>query len=148
MTMDKKRYNDLVSKHMPKESKIYNAMKAFIVGGGIGVLGQFLIDVYVHFLDIPKNEANTYMIITLIFIASLFTALGFFDNFVSWARAGLIVPITGFAHSMTSSAIEYRREGLVAGIGANIFKLAGTVILYGVVAAYVFGIIRYLLFGG
>jgi stage V sporulation protein AC len=88
------------------------------------------------------------MIITLIFIASLFTALGFFDNFVSFARAGLIVPITGFAHSMASAAIEYRREGLVTGIGANIFKLSGTVILYGVVAAYVFGIIRYLLFGG
>jgi stage V sporulation protein AC len=146
--MDKKRYKDLVDKHMPKESKVYNAMKAFIIGGTVGVLGQFLIDVYVHFLDIPKVEANTYMMITLIFIASLCTALGFFDNFVSFARAGLIVPITGFAHSMTSAAIEYRREGLVTGIGANIFKLSGTVILYGVVAAYVFGIVRYLLFGG
>jgi stage V sporulation protein AC len=88
------------------------------------------------------------MIITLIFIASLFTAIGFFDNLVMFARAGLIVPITGFAHSMTSAAIEYRKEGLVTGIGANIFKLTGTVILYGVVAAYVFGIIRYLVFGG
>ncbi len=146
--MDKKRYNDLVNKHMPKENKIYNVMKAFVVGGGIGVLGQLLIDLFVHFLDIPKNEANTYMIITLIFVASLFTAIGFFDNFVSWARAGLIVPITGFAHAMTSAAIEYRKEGLVTGIGSNIFKISGSVILYGVVAAYVFGIIRYLLFGG
>lgn len=146
--MDKKRYNDLVNKHMPKENKIYNAMKAFIIGGIMGILGQGLIDLYVKVLDIPKNEANTYMIITLIFIASLFTAIGFFDNFVSFARAGLIVPITGFAHSMTSAAMEYRREGLVTGIGANIFKLTGTVILYGVVAAYVFGIIRYLVFGG
>ncbi len=146
--MDKKRYNDLVNKHMPKENKIYNAMKAFIIGGIMGILGQGLIDLYVKVLDIPKNEANTYMIITLIFIASLFTAIGFFDNFVSFARAGLIVPITGFAHSMTSAAMEYRREGLVTGIGVNIFKLTGTVILYGVVAAYVFGIIRYLVFGG
>jgi stage V sporulation protein AC len=81
-------------------------------------------------------------------VASLFTAIGFFDNFVSWARAGLIVPITGFAHAMTSAAIEYRKEGLVTGIGSNIFKISGSVILYGVVAAYVFGIIRYLLFGG
>lgn len=146
--MDKKRYNDLVNKYMPKEPKIYNAMKAFIIGGSVGVIGQALIDIYIHWLNIPKNEANTYMIITLIFIASLFTAIGFFDNFVAWAKAGLIVPITGFAHSMTSAALEYRREGLVTGIGSNIFKLAGTVILYGVVAAYVFGIIRYVLFGG
>lgn len=146
--MDKKRYSHLVDKHMPKENKMYNIMKAFIVGGGIGVLGQLLIDVYVHLLDIPKNEANSYMIITFIFIASLFTAIGFFDTFVGWARAGLIIPITGFAHAMTSSALEYRREGLITGIGSNIFKIAGSVILYGVVAAYVFGIIRYLLFGG
>lgn len=146
--MDKKRYNDLVNKHMPKENKIYNVMKAFIVGGSIGVIGQLIIDFFTHYIDVPKNEANSYMIITLIFIASLFTAIGFFDDFVSWARAGLIIPITGFAHSMSSAALEYRKEGLVTGIGANIFKLAGTVILYGVVAAYVFGIVRYLLFGG
>jgi stage V sporulation protein AC len=148
MIMDKKRYNDLVNKHMPKENKIYNVMKAFIVGGSIGVIGQLIIDFFTHYIDVPKNEANSYMIITLIFIASLFTAIGFFDDFVSWARAGLIIPITGFAHSMSSAALEYRKEGLVTGIGANIFKLAGTVILYGVVAAYVFGIVRYLLFGG
>lgn len=146
--MDKKRYSDLVNKHMPKESKIYNIMKAFIIGGSIGVIGQALIDIYVHWLDIPKIEANTYMIITLIFIASLCTAIGFFDSLVSWARAGLIVPITGFAHAMSSAAIEYRKEGLITGIGSNIFKIAGSVILYGVVSAYVFGIIRFLLFGG
>ena len=146
--MDKKRYIDLVNKHMPKEPKMYNIMKAFIVGGGIGVLGQGIIDIFVHLLDIPEKQANTYMIIILIFIASLFTAIGFFDNFVSWAKAGLIVPITGFAHSMTSAAIEYRKEGLVTGIGSNIFKLAGTVIMYGVVAAYIFGLIRYIFFGG
>lgn len=146
--MDKKRYNDLVNKHMPKENKMYNVMKAFIVGGSVGVIGQLLVDIYVHWLDIPKNEANSYMIITLIFIASLCTAIGFFDNFVSWAKAGLIVPITGFAHAMSSAAIEYRKEGLITGIGSNIFKISGSVILYGVVSAYVFGIIRFVLFGG
>jgi stage V sporulation protein AC len=148
MAMDKKRYSDLVNKYMPKESKIYNIMKAFLIGGSIGVVGQLLIDIYIHWLDIPKIEANTYMIITLIFIASVCTAIGFFDNLVSWAKAGLIVPITGFAHAMTSAAIEYRKEGPVTGIGSNIFKIAGSVILYGVVSAYVFGIIRFVLFGG
>ncbi|HHT38476.1 MAG TPA: SpoVA/SpoVAEb family sporulation membrane protein [Mollicutes bacterium] len=146
--MNKKRYNDLVQNHMPKPGKMYNAMKAFIVGGSVGVIGQLLIDVFTKWLDIPEKEANTYMIIVLVFFASLFTAMGFFDNFVSWARAGLIVPITGFAHAMTSASLEYKREGLITGIGSNIFKISGSVILYGVVAAYVFGIIRYLLFGG
>ncbi len=146
--MDKKRYNDMIQKHMPKENKLYNIFKAFIVGGSIGVLGQGIIDIFVHLLNVPEKQASTYMIIILIFIASLCTAIGFFDTFVGWARAGLIIPITGFAHAMSSAALEYRKEGLVMGIGSNIFKIAGSVILYGVVAAYVFGILRYVLFGG
>ena len=88
------------------------------------------------------------MIVILIFVASLCTALGFFDNLVSKAKAGLIVPITGFAHAMTSSMIDYKKEGLITGIGANAFKLTGSVILYGVVSAYLFGMVRYLFFGG
>ena len=88
------------------------------------------------------------MIITLIFIGCILTCLGFFDKVVKWAGAGLIVPITGFAHSMMSAALEYRKEGLVTGLGCNLFKLAGTVIVFGVVSAYIFGLIRILLFGG
>jgi stage V sporulation protein AC len=145
--MDKKRYKDLVKKYAPRENKLYNVMKAFLIGGILGIIGQFIIDVYTY-LGVPNKEAGSYMIITLIFIASLWTAIGNFDTMVGWARAGLIVPITGFAHAMTSSAMEYRREGLVTGIGSNIFKLSGSVILYGVVAAYIFGIIRFLIFGG
>ena len=88
------------------------------------------------------------MIITLIFIGCLLTAFGFFDKWVNFAKCGLIVPITGFAHSMMSAALEYRKEGFVTGIGANMLKLAGTVIIFGVVSAYVFGLLRLLLFGG
>ena len=87
-------------------------------------------------------------LLTIIFLACLFTALGFFDNWVSKAGAGLFIPISGFAHATTSSALEYKHEGLVMGIGSNIFKLSGSVILYGVFAAYVFGIIRFVFFGG
>ena len=82
------------------------------------------------------------MIITLVFIGCLFTGLGFFDNIVGFARCGLIIPITGFAHSMASAALEYKKEGLVTGIGMNTFKLAGSVILYGIVAAFFVGLIR------
>ena len=88
------------------------------------------------------------MIVTLVFIGCLFTALGFFDKWVKFAKCGLIIPITGFAHAMMSSALEYRREGLVTGLGANMFKLAGSVIVFGVVSAYIFGILRIIIIGG
>lgn len=145
--MDKKRYQDLVNYYLPKESKLYNAIMAFLVGGLMGVLGHLLLELIITYGGIAQPEASTYMIIILIFIASLFTAFGFFDNLVKTAKAGLIIPITGFAHAMTSSALEYKNEGLVAGIGANMFKLAGSVIVFGIVAAYIFGLMHYLLLG-
>ena len=87
------------------------------------------------------------MIVTLIFIGCLLTCLGFFDRIVHFCKCGLIVPITGFAHAMQSAALEYRKEGLIMGLGANMFKLAGSVIVLGVVSAYVFGLIRLLVMG-
>ena len=88
------------------------------------------------------------MIITLVFLGCLFTCLGFFDKWVSFFKCGLIVPITGFAHSMMSAALEYRKEGMVTGIGASMFKLAGSVIIFGVVSAYIFGLLRIIIIGG
>ncbi len=141
-------YEIIVDKYTPKENRLINGVIAFISGGIIGIIGQLLIDLYTNLFDIKVSEAGSLMIVTLIFIGSLFTALGFFDKWVGFFKAGLIVPITGFAHSTTSAAMEYRGEGLVTGIGSNMFKLSGTVIIYGVVSAYVFGIIRYLIMGG
>ncbi len=146
--MEKKDYKKLVDKYKAKETRIQNAIIAFLTGGLVGALAEFLIQVYSYFLDISTSDASVFMIVTLIFVASLFTALGFFDKWVNFARCGLIIPITGFAHSMMSAGMEYKREGLIYGIGSNIFKLAGSVILYGVVSAWFFGTIRYLLFGG
>ena len=103
---------------------------------------------YVMWFNLPRKEAGVIVILTLIIIASLLTAFGVFDVCMSKLKSALLIPITGFAHSMTSAAMEYRKEGLVLGIGANIFKLAGTVILYGIVSVYVFGIIRVLVLGG
>ncbi len=146
--MEKKIYEKLVQTHKPEEKRGQNAFIAFVVGGIVGVLGQLLIEFYSYKLDISSKEASVFMIITLIFLASLFTALGFFDKWVNFAKCGLIIPITGFSHSMTSAAIEYKRDGYVTGLGANIFKLAGTVILYGIVSAYIFGLLRYFITGG
>ena len=146
--MEQKIYDKLVYEHRPQEKKCQDAVIAFLIGGITGVIGELLVEFYGYYLDISRADASIFMIITLIFLASLFTALGFFDKWVKFAKCGLIIPITGFAHSMTSAAIEYKKEGLVTGLGANIFKLAGTVILYGTVAVYVFGLIRLLLIGG
>ncbi len=146
--MDKDKYKNLVAKYTPKENRLYNALIAFIVGGLVGVFGNFLLELYSFLLNIPTKEASVFMIITLIFLSCIFTSLGFFDNLVNFARCGLIIPITGFAHSMMSTTLEYKKEGIVTGMGANMFKLAGTVIMCGVVSAYFFGLLRYLIIGG
>ena len=148
INMEKKEYQKLIEKHSPKENKLKNAILAFLVGGLVGVIGQVLVCIYEKCPAISHNEAISLMMVTLIFFSCLFTALGFFDTLVAKAGAGLFVPITGFAHATTSSALEYKKEGFVMGIGSNIFKLSGSVILYGVIAAYVFGIIRFVFFGG
>ena len=146
--MNKERYKELTSKIVPEENKTKNGIIAFLTGGLIGFLGQVIVTILENNFNVAHKDATTIMIVILIFLASLSTAMGFFDNLVSKARAGLIVPITGFAHAMTSSMIDYKKEGLVTGIGSNAFKLTGSVILYGGLSAYVFGIIRYLFFGG
>lgn len=144
--MDKK-YSYLVAKNKPKENVLQDTFIAFIIGGIMGLIGQLLVDVYSYYLDITSSDAAILMIVTLVFFGCFFTCLGFFDKWVNFAKCGLIIPITGFAHAMMSAALEYRKEGLVTGIGANMFKLAGSVIVFGVVSAYTFGLIR-LLIGG
>ena len=146
--MNKEKYVALTKKHKPKENTLKNALVAFISGGFMGFLGQLLVDIYTYFFDVPKTMASTFMIITLIFLGCLFTCLGFFDDLVHKLKCGLIIPITGFAHAMMSATLEYRKEGLVTGIGANMFKLAGSVIVFGVVSAYTFGLIRFIIYGG
>lgn len=146
--MEKQVYKKIVDRHKPTEDRLMNAIVAFIVGGAIGVIGQLLIEFYSSWLDIPTQDATSFMIVTLVFVSCLFTALGFFDKWVTFAKCGLIIPITGFAHSVMSSGMEYRNEGPIYGVGANIFKLAGSVILYGIVAAWFFGMIRFYFLGG
>ena len=145
--MEKRKYKEIVDKNTPKENSLYNCLIAFVVGGIMGVIGQGLVDLYSYLFDISTKDASVFMIVTLIFVGCLLTCFGWFDKLVNFAKCGLIVPITGFAHSMMSAALEYRKEGLVTGIGANMLKLAGSVIIFGVVSAYFFGLIRLLIMG-
>ena len=146
--MEKKEYKKIVDKYTPDEPRFRNALIAFVIGGLMGVLGNFLVEFYSSIFDLSSKDASVFMIITLIFIGCFLTCLGFFDKWVGFAKCGLIIPITGFAHAMMSAALEYRKEGLVTGLGANMFKLAGSVIIFGVVSAYIFGLLRLLVMGG
>lgn len=146
--MEKRKYQKIVEKHTPKENKSKNLLIAFLVGGFMGIFANFLLNLYSYLFHFSTKDASTYMLVTFIFLACLLTALGVFDDLVKKGRMGLIIPITGFAHSMQSAILDYKKEGFVYGFGSNVFKLAGSVILYGVVSAYIFGLIRYILFGG
>lgn len=148
MKMKNTRYEKIADSHKAKEDRVKNAFTAFFVGGLVGLIGEGIIELFCHYMHVSRNEASTFMIMILIFIASLSTALGFFDKLVTKFKCGLLIPITGFAHSMTSAALDYRKEGPIYGLGSNIFKLAGSVILYGVVSAWFFGMIRFIIGGG
>lgn len=143
--MEQVKYQNIVDKHKPKESKIQNLFISFVSGGLVGILGQLLVEFYIKIFSINFKDATSIMLITIIFLGSLFTALGFYDKLVNFCKCGLIIPISGFAHSITSCAIEYKREGYILGLGTNLFKLAGSVILYGIVSSWFFGIIRLLI---
>ena len=144
-----KEYDNLVKTKTKSKNRIKNACCAFVFGGLIALVAQGIFDIY-GLLDIKDSTNITLTLITVIFIASLLTGLGLFDNFAHIAGAGSFIPITGFSNALTSASIEGRSEGPIYGIGSNMFKLAGSVLVYGIVAAFITNIIRYIfvLIGG
>lgn len=141
------KYDKIADYHKAEEMRGKNALVAFVSGGIMGVIAEVIIEVLCGEFHLSRTDASSYMIVIFIFFSSLCTALGFFDKWVNKLKCGLLIPITGFAHSMTSAALDYKKEGLIYGIGSNMFKLAGSVIIYGVVSAWIFGMIRYLIGG-
>lgn len=140
--MNELEYKSFIKDFIPKESKILNFLIAFIVGGTIGFLAELLVIFLMTGYGLSNTCSSTFVGISIIVIASLFTALGFFDNWVTSLKCGIILPTTGFAHSVTSSALEYKKDGLITGLGSNFFKLAGSVILYGIISAFLLVIVR------
>lgn len=145
--MEKTEYKKLVKKHTPKEDRLKNGLTAFIFGGLLGVLAEAVAQLLRYAFNLSILEATTWMMIIFIFSACLLTALGIFDKLVSVIKAALIIPITGFAHSVTSAALDYKQDGFITGIGSNCFKLAGSVILYGVISAFILVIIGVFIYG-
>ena len=121
-------------------------MNAFIFGGSICAIAEGIKDIYNKLLGLDAELSGALTSVTLIFIAVLLTALGVFDNIAKHAGAGTLVPITGFANAVASPAIDSRSEGLVLGIGAKIFTVAGPVLLYGTLAGAIWGLIYWLFF--
>lgn len=129
----------------PKRETLKNTINAFISGGMICLLAQVISYLIEKYFKLDKNMTSVYTVIIMIFLASILTGFGVYDRLGQFSGAGTIIPITGFANSMTSSALESKSEGLILGILTNMFKLAGSVIVTGVVTGVVVGLIRYLL---
>ncbi len=145
--MNKDEYAKLVKKLSPKEPKLRNALVAFLVGGLVGFLGEVIVNILMNSFGLARVDSYAWLAFILILLATFMTAIGKFDNLVSKAKCGLIIPTTGFAHSIQSAALDYKKDGLITGIGANVFKLAGSVILYGIVSAFLLVLLKVVLYG-
>ena len=137
-------YQEHVKKTAPKSRLFSNCLKAFLVGGSICTFGQILNFIGKNYLQFDKDTSSAFTAIVLIFLGATLTGVGIYDKLGTFAGAGSVVPITGFANSVVSPAIEFKQEGFIMGVGANMFKIAGPVIVYGTVASVVYGIVYWI----
>src|SRR5690554_4760411 len=135
-------YHDFAKDREPARPALLNCFRAFLVGGTICLLGQGIQEMFIHWGKFNEKTASSPTVAVLIIIAVLLTGFGVYDKIAQWAGAGSAVPVTGFANSMASAAMEHKSEGYVLGVGGKMFKLAGPVIVFGTVAAFVIGILH------
>ncbi|MDE3838246.1 stage V sporulation protein AC [Bacillus methanolicus] len=145
MTPQQQQYQQLEQKHELKRPVLKNCIKAFFVGGIICAIGQAITYFYIYFFNFTEQTAGNPTTATLIFLSMLLTGFGVYDRLGQFGGAGSAVPVTGFGNAVISAAIEHRTEGFVLGVGGNMFKLAGAVILFGVFSAFVVALIKTLL---
>lgn len=142
LTPTQQEYQDFAKDREPKRPVVLNCIRAFIVGGIICTIGQFFQWIYITYFNFTEKTAGDPTVASLIIISILLTSLGVYDHIAQWAGAGTAVPVTGFANTIASAAIEHRTEGYVLGVGGNMFKLAGPVITFGVFSAFIVAIIK------
>lgn len=145
-TLTPQDYEKLSKPFVPARPVFKNCIRAFIAGGIICVIGQGVQEAFMAIFDMSSKEAASPTVAVMILLSVILTSFGVYDKMAQWAGAGTAVPVTGFANSMCSAALEHRAEGLVLGVGGNMFKLAGSVIVFGAVAAFIIGIV-YLFLG-
>ncbi|MDM5246597.1 MULTISPECIES: stage V sporulation protein AC [unclassified Lysinibacillus] len=143
--MEKEQYKKLEQNVTPKPPYLKNAAKAFIIGGIICTIGQAVSLFYMIFFNFTEATAGNPTVATMVFFAMVLTGFGLYKRIGQFAGAGSAVPVTGFGNAVISAAIEHRSEGLVLGVGGNLFKLAGSVVLFGVVSAFFVALIKYIL---
>lgn len=143
MNISNQEYAKLAKQVSPPSAMYKTLPLAFIIGGGICTLGEVLRNLY-QYMGIGEEEAGTWTSISLIFLSALFTGLKLYDRIAQLAGAGTLVPITGFANSVVSPALEFKSEGFVLGLGAKMFVIAGPVLVYGISASIIYGIIYYI----
>jgi stage V sporulation protein AC len=141
--MTEKQYDRLVRELSPPSPILKDCINAFWVGGLICVLGQLALNGY-KALGLDEELAGTATAMSLVALSALLTGLSLYDNIAKFAGAGTLVPITGFANSIAAPAVEFKTEGFILGVGANMFKIAGPVIVYGTVASVVYGVIYWI----
>ncbi len=144
MKISKETYAKFADAHAPRSPIGKDCLFAFLIGGGICTVGQILHDVFQKLCSLPEEMAGTLTSVSLILAAVVLTAFGVFDNIAKHAGAGTLVPITGFANAVVSPAIDSHAEGLILGVGAKIFTVAGPVLLYGTLAGFLYGVIYWL----
>jgi stage V sporulation protein AC len=142
--MDNSYKNELIKKHSPHSPLLKNCFLSFFFGGLICVIGELLLTLYYYFTN-DKELSGILVTISLIFLASLLTALGIFDKIGRIAGAGTLVPVTGFSNAVVSEAMDSRSEGMILGVGSKIFTVAGPVILYGICSGVLYGVIYYVI---
>ncbi|HHY04024.1 MAG TPA: stage V sporulation protein AC [Thermoanaerobacterales bacterium] len=143
LTKEQQDFQQYINKKKPKPPYIKNAFFAFLVGGFICTIGQFILNFYIS-LGLTFKEAGAPTSATMVFIGALLTGLGIYDDIGKIAGAGSVVPITGFANSIVSPAMEFKREGYVFGVAAKMFVVAGPVLVYGLTSSFIVGLIYYL----
>ena len=146
MKMTNKEYSDLVKKESPNSPLFKDTLLAFLFGGAICAIGQVILEFLLSF-GVGAKDARTIMPIILIFLGTLLTGLKLYDKIARYAGAGTIVPITGFANSIVSAAMEFKPEGYILGVGAKMFVIAGPVLVYGITSSVIYGLILVLLGG-
>lgn len=144
-TVEQQQYQEFQKDRVPQRPIFKNCFNAFWVGGLICIFGQLLNWFYMHYFDFTEDTVGSPTSATLIILSTIITSIGLYDHISQWAGAGTIVPITGFANTMTSAALEHRTEGYVLGVGGSMFKLSGSVIVFGTVVAFVTAIIKIIL---
>ncbi len=143
----KKEYEKYVKKVTPTHNLFLQMLRAFITGGIICVIGQFILNYATNTMGLDKQTAGSWCSLILVFLSALLTGFNIYPRIVKWGGAGALVPITGFANSVAAPAIEYKKHGQVYGIGCQVFSIAGPVILYGIFSSWVLGLVYMVLKG-